>query len=73
MLLKSEKQRQREIVSAIIKHVTPWAGSKVQAVAWYLGERIPAFGGKTARELVEEGKGEAVLHHLDCVELGGFA
>lgn len=57
----------------IIIRVTPWAGSTTQAVAWYRAERIPAFGGRTAYELVKEGKGDAVLQYLDCVELGGFA
>lgn len=73
MLLKDKKQREWESATAIIKRVTPWAGSTTQAVAWYRTERIPAFGGRTAYELVKEGKGEAVMHYLDVVELGGFA
>lgn len=35
--------------------------------------RLRNGGGKTAYELVKEGKGDAVLQHLDGIELGGFA
>ena len=57
----------------IVARVSPWAGGRVQAMAWYRAEPIPAFGGRTAESLVKEGKAAAVRDYLDRVALGGFA
>lgn len=43
------------------------------AIFWFNHQSIPAFGDKTARELVEEGHAEAVLRHLDDLAHGGHA
>ena len=57
----------------IIHRITLWAGSERQALAWYRGEPIPAFGGLTAENLVKNGKAAAVGDYLDHLERGGFA
>lgn len=57
----------------IINRISPWAGGRIQAIAWYRAERIPAFGGRTAESLVKEGKAAAVRDYLDSVALGSFA
>lgn len=62
-------QTQAEIIDRIIL----WAGSERQALAWYRGEPIPAFGGLTAENLVKSGKSAAVRDYLDHLERGGFA
>lgn len=59
--------------TSILKSVESWAGDERAALAWYLGYRIPAFGGRTAEQLVKDGKAGAVRDWLDTVALGGFA
>ena len=57
----------------IIDRITLSAGSERQALAWYRGEPIPAFGNLTAENLVKSGKSAAVRDYLDHLERGGFA
>lgn len=57
----------------IIRRVTPWAGGERQAMAWYRGEPLPAFGDRTAESLVKDGKAVSVRDYLDHVATGGFA
>lgn len=57
---------------AIIRRVTDLAGGHSEANLWYVGFPIPAFGGKTAKELVGEGKADAVQEYLNGVDAGSF-
>lgn len=66
------QMRVREMLE-IVQRVTAWAGGEGQALAWYRGEPIPAFGDRTAESLVKEGRAAAVRDYLDHVALGGFA
>ena len=59
--------------SRLLRRVVAWAGSEAQALAWYGAEAIPALGGRTARQLVDDGHAEGVGRYLDHVESGGFA
>lgn len=43
------------------------------AILWFNHQAIPAFGDKTARELVEQGQADAVLRHLDDLAHGSYA
>jgi hypothetical protein len=64
--------RVREMVE-IISRVEEWAGGKLQAMAWYRAQPIPAFGGRTAEALVKSGHASAVRDYLDHIAMGGFA
>ena len=64
--------RMREMLE-IISLITPWAGGKDQAMAWYRAQPIPAFGGRTAEALVKSGQAAAVRDYLDHIAMGGFA
>lgn len=57
----------------ITSRISQWAGGTIQAIKWYTTYPVPAFGGKTAMQLVEEGKTDAVLEYLDSIENGDFA
>ncbi len=57
----------------ILNRVRPWAGSPLQAFAWYRSQPIPAFGDRTAEALVSEGRAEAVKSYLDGIAVGGYA
>lgn len=48
-------------------------GSAQKARFWYRAEPIPAFGGRTAEALVNEGKAADVRDFLDHIAVGGFA
>jgi hypothetical protein len=60
-------------MAEILTRVSAWAGGREQAVAWYRGEPIPAFGDRTAESLVKSGQAAALRDYLDSIALGGFA
>lgn len=64
--------RVRELLE-IVDRVTPWAGGRSQALAWYRSAPIAAFGDRTAEALVKSGKASALRDYLDHLALGGFA
>jgi hypothetical protein len=64
--------RMREMLE-IIGLVEDWAGGKLQAMAWYRAQAIPAFGGRTAESLVKAGHASAVRDYIDHLAMGGFA
>jgi Antitoxin Xre/MbcA/ParS C-terminal toxin-binding domain len=66
------QSRLREM-NEILTRVSGWAGGPVQAMAWYRAEPIPAFGGRTAEQLVKSGQATALRDYLDSIALGGFA
>lgn len=57
----------------IISFVERWAGGKLQAMAWYRAQGIPAFGGRTPEALVKSGHAAAMREYLDHMAMGGFA
>ena len=65
------QSRLREM-NEILTRVSGWAGGKVQAMAWYRAEPIPAFGGRTAESLVKSGQATALRDYLDSIAMGGF-
>jgi hypothetical protein len=64
--------RLRELLE-IITLVTPWTGSAPQAFAWYRSQPIPSFDGRTAEELVREGRSEVLMSYLNRISQGGYA
>ena len=60
-------------MSEILHRVTGWSGGGRQAFAWYRGEPLPAFGGRTAESIVKSGNATALRDYLDHLALGGFA
>jgi hypothetical protein len=57
----------------IMKLLTPWAGSELQAYAWYRSEPIPALGNITAENAVKMGYAQAVRNYIDAIAVGGYA
>jgi hypothetical protein len=57
----------------ILARVEVWAGSPRQALAWYVAEPLPGFGGRTAEALVKSGDAAKLRDYLDHIALGGFA
>lgn len=72
--IKSDKtqRRLRELVE-ILNKVEPRFGSELMAYAWYRSEPLPGFDGRTAMQLVQEGKAQQVLEYIDAVDAGVFA
>ena len=72
--LEADKVQARAMeMLEILGRIADWAGGEKQALAWYRAEPLPAFGGRTAKSLVKEGKAAAVRDYLDHVAVGGFA
>jgi hypothetical protein len=65
------QNRLRELVE-ILTRVEPWAGGRLQALAWYRGQRIPALGDQTAEALVKTGGADLVRSYLDGIAAGGY-
>lgn len=72
--IRSDKtqRRLRELVEVLNK-VQPRFGSELMAYAWYRSEPLPGFDGRTAMQLVQDGKAQQVLEYIDAVDAGVFA
>lgn len=61
------------VIEDILATIQPWAGSRQQALAWFHNQPIHSFGGKTAAELVRDGRIEAVKEHIARIDKGGYS
>lgn len=66
------QRRLRHLVE-ILNKVQPRFGSELMAYAWLRSEPLPGFDGRTAMQLVQEGKAQQVLDYIDAVDAGVFA
>ncbi len=66
------QRRLRELVEVLNK-VEPRFGSELMAYAWYRSEPLPGFDGRTAMQLVQDGKAQQVHAYIDAVDAGVFA
>ena len=66
-------QRRLRELAEVLNKVTPRFGSELIAYAWYRSEPLPGFDGRTAMQLVREGKAQQVLEYIDAVDAGVFA
>ena len=57
----------------ILAMATEMAGSEKQATIWFKHQPIPGWAGKTAFDLVAEGKADKVLAYLESVRAGVYA
>ena len=62
-----------ELTSAILELAAEMALSPDAAEAWFSNQPIPGWAGKTARDLVREGKAQAVIDYLHAVRHGVYA
>ncbi len=49
------------------------AGDERRALTWFEQQPIPGWAGKTAYDLVQEGKADKVLAYLEAVKSGVYA
>ncbi|TIQ36254.1 MAG: DUF2384 domain-containing protein [Mesorhizobium sp.] len=72
--VRSDKtqRRLREMVE-IVNKVEPRFGSALMAYAWYRSGPLPGFSGRTAMQLVREGRADEVLDFIDAVDAGIYA
>ena len=54
----------------VIRAATDLSGKAHGAAFWFRNESLPAFGLKTAEQLVSEGRAEDVLRYLASLEVG---
>ena len=66
-------QVRMDVLLRILEQVSPWAGSPQAAYDWYCSEAIASLGGRTARDLVEVGRADAVENYLQRIAHGGYA
>lgn len=66
------QRRLRELVEVLNK-VEPRFGSALMAYAWFRSEPLVGFDGRTAMQLVQEGKAGQVLEYIDAMDAGVFA
>lgn len=60
-------------VVRILAMATEMAGDEHRAVIWFKHQPIPGWAGKTAYDLVAEGKSDKVLTYLEAVRSGVYA
>lgn len=66
------QRRLRQMVEVINK-VEPRFGSALMAYAWYRSEPLPGFSGRTAMQLVRDGRADEVFDYIDAVDAGVHA
>ena len=49
------------------------AGDEQRAAIWFKHQPLPGWGGKTAHDLVREGKSDRVLDYLESVRAGVYS
>ena len=57
-----------ETTLRILAMAEEMAGDKQRAVIWFEHQPIPGWAGKTAYDLVQEGKADKVLAYLEAVK-----
>ena len=60
-------------VVRILAMASEMAGSEQRAAIWFKHQPIPGWAGKTAYDLVGEGKADKVLAYLEAVRSGVYA
>ena len=60
-------------VVRILAMASEMAGDENRATIWFKHQPIPGWGGKTAYDLVSEGKSDKVLAYLEAVRSGVYA
>ncbi|MEO3386115.1 antitoxin Xre/MbcA/ParS toxin-binding domain-containing protein [Mesorhizobium sp. CAU 1741] len=60
-------------VVRVLAMVGEMAGSEERAAIWFKHQPIPGWAGKTAYDLVREGKADKVLAYLEAVRSGVYA
>lgn len=60
-------------VVRILSMASEMAGDEQRAAIWFKHQPIPGWAGKTAYDLVHEGKAEKVLSYLEAVRSGVYA
>ena len=66
-------QRRLRELAEVLNKVQPCFGSELIAYAWYRSEPLSSFGGRTAMQLVQDGKVKLVLECIDAVDAGVHA
>ncbi|MGQ3281944.1 antitoxin Xre/MbcA/ParS toxin-binding domain-containing protein [Bosea sp. (in: a-proteobacteria)] len=73
------KSGQRKVDAAlsplvrIIAMAAEMAGDEDRAAIWFKHQPLPGWGGKTAHDLVREGKSDRVLDYLESVRAGVYS
>jgi uncharacterized protein (DUF2384 family) len=73
---KSATRKVDAALSPIVRILTlaaEMAGDESRAVIWFKHQPIPGWAGKTAYDLVAEGKADQVLAYLEAVRAGVYA
>lgn len=73
---KSSARKVDSALSTIVRIIamaSEMAGDEKRAVIWFKHQPIPGWAGKTAYDLVGEGKSDKVLAYLEAVRSGVYA
>lgn len=60
-------------VARILAMASEMSGAADRAALWFKHQPLPGWAGKTARDLVGEGKADAVLAYLEATRAGIYA
>ncbi|MHC8510076.1 MAG: hypothetical protein ACYYKD_11940 [Rhodospirillales bacterium] len=54
----------------VLARVGPRFYSQADALEWYRTKQLPGFGGKTPKDLVNQGRGGEIFEYLEAVAAG---
>ncbi|WP_376986736.1 antitoxin Xre/MbcA/ParS toxin-binding domain-containing protein [Bosea sp. R86505] len=73
---KSGRRRVDAALSPLVRIIAmaaEMAGDEGRAAIWFKHQPLPGWGGKTAYDLVREGKSDRVLDYLESVRAGVYS
>jgi hypothetical protein len=73
---KSGRRRVDAALSPLVRIIAmaaEMAGDEDRAAIWFKHQPLPGWGGKTAHDLVREGKSDRVLDYLESVRAGVYS
>lgn len=76
VMAKTGTRKVDQALSPLVRIITmaaEMAGDEHRAVIWFKHQPIPGWAGKTAYDLVAEGKSDKVLTYLEAVRSGVYA
>lgn len=72
-IASDKTQRRLRELFEVLNKAEPRFGSALLTYAWYRSEPLAGFDGRTAMQLVQDGKAQQVLEYIDAVDAGVFA
>ncbi|WP_411992068.1 antitoxin Xre/MbcA/ParS toxin-binding domain-containing protein [Agarivorans sp. DSG3-1] len=70
---KLTKYFSKQDAEYVLAHLLRWCGDVDNVIQWFEKTTLPEFGGRTAKQLCDQGDAKAVVTYIMHLEQGGYA